>query len=319
MTKQRNLAEAFRSLSPEARTGNGEGQAEQSELETARPRRTLSVALAAIRVEDRLRLGLDEAKIETIAASMRDIGLQSPVLLRPWREADTTRPHAWGASDAGVFALVAGAHRLAAARVLGWTEIEAMIVDGTPDEVRLMEIDENLARAELTALDRARFLAARKAVYERLFPEACNGGDRKSIEFAEKNRMENISIRSFADDASAKMGLTSRAVRRAVAIGEGIDDEAAEALAGTALADREGDLHRLSKLSRARQRVVAGVCASMPGSATLDKALSAIDGKAASGRARSSEAAQLEALRRAWRKACPEARRRFRDEVCREA
>jgi len=38
---------------------------------------------------------------------------------------------------------------------LGWAHVEAMIVEGTLGEVRLIAIDENLARAALPPRDRA--------------------------------------------------------------------------------------------------------------------------------------------------------------------
>ena len=181
------------------------------EAETAYPRRSLPVQLAQIRVADRLRLALDEATVATLAASMEELGLQSPVLLRPWRAAGPEGSDAWGREDAGLFALVAGAHRLEAARRLGWTHIEAMIVEGTPDEVRLIEIDENLARAELTVLDRARFLATRKRIHERMYPAQHRGGDRKSIDYAGENQSAKFALRSFSHDAMAHTGLSRRA------------------------------------------------------------------------------------------------------------
>ncbi len=160
-----------------ARVGRLVNECARGKSVTAYPRRSLPVQLAQIRVADRLRLALDEATVATIAGSMAELGLQSPVLLRPWRAAGAEGSDAWGREDAGLFALVAGAHRLEAARRLGWAHIEALIVEGTPDEVRLIEIDENLARAELTVLDRARFLATRKRIYLRLHPERRRGDE----------------------------------------------------------------------------------------------------------------------------------------------
>ena len=130
-------------------------------VDEARPRRIVPVALDAIRIEARLRGRLDAEQVARIAESMREIGLQSSVVLRPHREPEG------GRRETGLFALVAGAHRIKAARKLGWTVIEALVIDVPPDEARLVEIDENLARAELSALARARFLAARKEIYER--------------------------------------------------------------------------------------------------------------------------------------------------------
>ena len=287
------------------------------EAETAYPRRSLPVQLAQIRVADRLRLALDEATVETIAGSMAELGLQSPVLLRPWRAAGPEGSDAWGREDAGLFALVAGAHRLEAARRLGWTHIEAMIVEGTPDEVRLIEIDENLARAELTVLDRARFLATRKRIYLRLHPAQRRGGDRKSVDYKEENLTAKFAVRSFADEVGASAGLSERAVRRAVDIGEKLDDQAAADLAGTGLADREGELHALSRMPASKQRVIAAICRDAPRGATLGKALAALEGRGKRAKTttggRTPAGAGLAALQRAWRGADEETRRRFLD------
>ena len=52
------------------------------------------------------------------------------------------------------YVLVTGAHRLAAARLLGWEQIECFKVDCDELDAELWEIAENLHRAELTALQR---------------------------------------------------------------------------------------------------------------------------------------------------------------------
>ncbi len=259
--------------------GEGVVEHEPRGKATAYPRRSLPVQLAQIRVADRLRLALDEATVVTIAGSMAELGQQLPVLLRPWRAAGAEGSDAWGREDAGLFALVAGAHRLEAARRLGWAHIEALIVEGTPDEVRLIEIDENLAWVELTVLDRARFLATRKRINLRLHPERRRGGDRKSVDCKEENLTAKFAVRSFADEVGASAGLSERAVRRAVDIGEKLDDQAAADLAGTGLADREGDLHALSRMPASKQRVIAAICRDAPRGATLGKALAALEGR----------------------------------------
>ena len=76
------------------------------------------------------------------------------------------------------YRLVYGAHRFRAAEINGQAEIKAIATDASDAELRLREIDENLIRHELTALDRARFLAERKRLYEALNPAARHGGDR---------------------------------------------------------------------------------------------------------------------------------------------
>lgn len=51
--------------------------------------------------------------------------------------------------------LIAGRHRLEAARRLGWEEIDAYVFEGDERDARLWEIAENLHRAELTVQERA--------------------------------------------------------------------------------------------------------------------------------------------------------------------
>ena len=59
--------------------------------------------------------------------------------------------------------LITGAHRLAAAKLLGWMEIEATVsgLDGLRAE--LAEIDENLMRNELHYIDRGQAFKRRES------------------------------------------------------------------------------------------------------------------------------------------------------------
>ncbi len=50
----------------------------------------------------------------------------------------------------GGFVLVVGAHRVAAARKLGWADVAAIVAEMSDDDAKLLEIDENLYRADLT-------------------------------------------------------------------------------------------------------------------------------------------------------------------------
>lgn len=59
----------------------------------------------------------------------------------------------------GNVCLVAGAHRLAAAKKLGLAEVPVVLVEGNDVELRLAEIAENLHRVDLTTLERDEQLA----------------------------------------------------------------------------------------------------------------------------------------------------------------
>lgn len=274
-----------------------------------RPRRTIPVELDAIRCRDRVRSRPDAVKVAELAASMDELGQQAPVLVRYARDPDPRRPDTWGPERTGLFDLVAGAHRIAAARHLGWTRIEAVLVDGSPDEIRLMELDENLARAELTALDRARFLAAREGIRRRRGGRS-HGGDRRSAAF--RDQAEKIAAWSGASDA----GPSERTVRRAVRIAEDLDPKVAEAIRGTPIADREGDLHRLAGLLPGEQTAVLRAWeAEDPRPARLAGAFAAAllapgihypNGRPARG-----SRIAMRALKEAWEAADPDVRRRF--------
>jgi ParB family transcriptional regulator, chromosome partitioning protein len=107
--------------------------------------------IAAIDIFDRLR-PVDPSVVQAIAASITETAQLNAITVR-------------AADAAGNRArLVAGAHRLAAMVLLGRDTIRARWITADDEAARLLEIDENLIRAELTALDRAYFLAERKAV-----------------------------------------------------------------------------------------------------------------------------------------------------------
>ena len=66
---------------------------------------------------------------------------------------------------------LAGLHRLEACRALGWATIPVTVVATDTLRNELAELDENLVRRQLTALQEADALAWRKELYEALHPE----------------------------------------------------------------------------------------------------------------------------------------------------
>jgi ParB family chromosome partitioning protein len=151
--------------------------------------------------------------------------------------------------------LVAGAHRLAAAQLLGWETIEAVQTDGSADELRLREIDENLYRHELNPLDQAVFLAERQAIYERLHPETKHGSwDRKG---KDANSASLPKPKSFAEDVSSRIGLAKRTIQLALQRHQGIAPEALELVRGTWIARKGSALDQLRDVPRQSQVEVA--------------------------------------------------------------
>ena len=100
--------------------------------------------------------------VKELADSIAEVGLLNPITV-----------------DCG-HTLIAGLHRLEAAKLLGWTEIECTVRGLEGLQAELAEIDENVVRADLSPVDFGDLLMRRKEIYEMLHPETKNGGDRKS-------------------------------------------------------------------------------------------------------------------------------------------
>lgn len=199
-------------------------------------------SVSAIDATGRLR-PVDRAHAQMIAASMNESGLIQPIVVR----AD--------ASGNGL-KLVVGGHRLSGAEINGWDEIAAILIECSDDEARQIEIDENLARKELTALERAEFLAERKRVYETLHPEAGHGKAKKPK--TEKGKVANLAtFARFSKDAARSTGLGERTVRRACELAAALSPEAVALIRGTKLADNQAQLQALAALDPAQQVTAA--------------------------------------------------------------
>ena len=217
---------------------NGPRGLEEGEIPNAVPhRRSLPTPIDMIVVEGRLR-SVDEAAVEHMAESMQRLGQLYPI------QVNTIEP--------GQFRLVAGAHRIAAARKLGWTHIEAFLVDDLEEEeISLLEIDENLFRAELNSLDRCRFLAKRKEIYERLHPETRHGAN---LVLPPRQHDKINGLRpaerapSFVEDTAASTRWSRRTISRSTRIGERISPDLQVALADTPIARRTVDLERIADM-----------------------------------------------------------------------
>lgn len=109
---------------------------------TARPMQ--SIRVDDIEIGERHR-SLSEPDVQRLAASIREIGLRQPITVRVVDEMDLR-----GELTAGVPFLVAGRHRLAAAKALGWSHIECLEVEDDPIAAELWELAENLHRCDLT-------------------------------------------------------------------------------------------------------------------------------------------------------------------------
>ncbi len=182
----------------------------------------------------------DDQKVKTLADSIRTIGLQHPI---------------------GVTAdnrLIHGRHRLEAYRLLGHKSIPAMIHEMNDLQAELAEIDENIQRSQLTALEEAQALKRRKAIYEKLHPQTKQhraGGHARHGSAGDKL--------SFAEDAAETTGKGRRTIERAVAIAHAIPEHLQSLIADTPIANNKRQLETLARLSseeqcRVSQRLASG-------------------------------------------------------------
>lgn len=107
------------------------------------------------------------AEVDKLASSIKEVGLIQPITV-------TKAVVMHGLPEQG-WKIVAGHHRVAACRALGWTEIDALVIEDMAHlQTELIEIDENLCRAELSASQRRAFTKRREQIWEALHPPKVN-------------------------------------------------------------------------------------------------------------------------------------------------
>lgn len=261
-----------------------------------------------IQIGKRLR-SLREAAVTGLVESIGEIGLQVPISVATGVEKRE------GNSDGVSFHLVAGNHRLAACKRLGWEEIEADIVQMDADERLLWEIDENLCRADLTELERGEHLAARKEVYERLHPQTrqhISGGLARQGEASDKL--------SFAEDTATQIGVNQRTVQRAIRRVDKIDEKVRDRIRDNPeIADSGVELDALAQMEPAAQKKAVALVESGQAAGIRD-AKKLMEPKPTKIQPHFKEAQQVEenqflALMKAWNSAGENARERFRAEI----
>lgn len=105
---------------------------------------TISLHPNDIEIGERHR-ALSTDAVDRLAASMAEIGLRQPITVRVVDEMMVD-----GHLTAGVPVLASGAHRLAAAKKLGWERVDCIEIEGDEITAEIWEISENLHRLDLT-------------------------------------------------------------------------------------------------------------------------------------------------------------------------
>lgn len=207
-------------------------------------------SIPVIRVSvDHKRRSLSRSAVRDLVQSITEVGLINPITVL----APNATFAAYGQEE---HKLIAGLHRLAAFKELGRDAIPAVVMTLNDIDRHLMELDENLMRNDLPAMERGAAFKSRKGWYEAKHPETVSINKRGGPGRGKKTTAENATV-SFAADTASKTGASARSVRQAVQIAENIPEDVQDALRETPLADSQKDLLALSKLPEAAQREIA--------------------------------------------------------------
>ena len=200
-----------------------------------------------IRISDiSVNSGRREARLEHIkdlAQSMVNVGLINPITV--------DKAHS----------LIAGLHRLEAAKLLGWTEVECTVSDLEGLQAELAEIDENFVRNDLSSVEYGDLLLRRKEIYEALHPETKNGGDKKSQEIRTR-KARSDSFDPFVVDTAKKLGISRRTVEERIQTARNLTPEAKEIIKGMDAPIPKKTALKISRLNPEQQKEVAGLLAS---------------------------------------------------------
>ncbi len=126
------------------------------------------IPVGDIRVGERLRT-LDDGKVVELMNSYETCGVINPISI----DRD--------------FTLICGAHRLAAAKRLGWKTIESKVFTDEDLQRELIEIDENLIRNELCYIGTAEHILERERILESIGKRRKRGSNRYTEDARPKN------------------------------------------------------------------------------------------------------------------------------------
>lgn len=192
------------------------------------------------------RRNIDWGVVDKLVESIKEIGLLNPITI-----------------DEG-YKLIAGAHRLAAAKKLGWTQIPCTMINIEDLQAKLAELDENLVRNQGSVIEQGEWLAEKKRIYEELHPETkanVAGGIARQKTASDKMSLAKTAtaeIPSFVADTAEKTGLSERTIERTIQIANNLDPEVKE-FAKTADIPKTTALQLARKPPEEQKKIVAPI------------------------------------------------------------
>ncbi len=206
-------------------------QERKASAETIGPKEIIKLPLSAIHLNGRKRL-VNIGTAHDLANSIAQIGLINPIVV--------SNDHY----------LLTGAHRLEAHRILGHSEIECRVVDFGNDslEAELFEIDENLIRNDLTALEQGEHLVRRDEILTEFGVRAQVGGD-GSNQYRSKGEFNSpLHYVKLTADLASEIGLSERVAQQRKQIAKSLTPEQRDAIRHAPLADKKIDLLKIATI-----------------------------------------------------------------------
>lgn len=180
--------------------------------------------------------------VKKLAKSISQVGLLNPITVT----ADNT--------------LIAGNHRLQAAKLLGWTEIECTVCDVSGLLAELAEIDENFVRKNLSPIEFGDLLLRRKEIYQALYPETkatYEGGAFRGNQHKEVGEKISPTTKSFVRDTAEKLGVTPRTIETQIQTAKNLTPTTKEIIRGSDSKVSKTEALKLSRLEPEQQEQAA--------------------------------------------------------------
>lgn len=180
------------------------------------------------------------AQVEKLAQSISELGLLNSITV----DQDYT--------------LIAGLHRIEAAKRLGWTEIECNVTSLAGLQAKLAEIDENIVRCDFSSMESNELLLRRKEIYESLHPETQQG--KRNGQTSKNSNLPILEVKPFTQDTAEKLGISRCTVERKVKIARDLTPEAKKIISDHDIGSSKA--LKLSRLPPKQQREAAEMLAS---------------------------------------------------------
>ena len=163
---------------------------------------------------------VDVGAVKALADSIAEIGFINPLRVRQLRDA---------------WQVIAGGHRLAAARMLGFENVPCLVVDDDDLHAELAMIDENLCRNDLSPSERAEATARRKEIYIELHRKTKRGATLKRGDQLPSRQVGETGAERFSAATAKATNLSERVIQRDVERAEKIVPDVLDKIAGTPL------------------------------------------------------------------------------------